>query len=47
MALKIPEDMKWEAQDISCAVQSIVEEEDKQETEEIISIVDAVSFLAR
>ena len=41
---KIPEDLKQEAQDISCAVQSLVEEEDK---EEIASIVDAVSIFGK
>ena len=44
---KIPEDLKQEAQNISCVVQSLVEEEDKQEIEEIVSIVDAVSILAK
>ena len=33
---KIPKDLKQEAQDISCVVQSLVEEEDK---EEIVSTV--------
>ena len=32
---KIPEVLKQEAQDISCVVQSIVEEEDKQYEEEL------------
>ena len=36
---KIPKDLKQEAQDISCVVQSIVEEEDK---EEIVSMLNAV-----
>ena len=40
---KIPEVLKQEAQQISCAVQSIAEEEDKQEIEEKVSEVDAVS----
>ena len=43
---KIPEVLKQEAQDISCAVQSIVEEEDKEyeeELKEIVSKVNAVS----
>ena len=44
---KIPEDLKQEAQDISCAVQSMVEEEDKQEIEEIVSIEDAVSIFGK
>ena len=39
---KIPEVLKQEAQEISCAVQSIVEEEYKQEIDEIVSEVDAV-----
>ena len=38
---KIPKDLKQEAQNISCAVQSIVEEEDK---EEIVSSLNAVSI---
>ena len=41
---KIPEDLKEEAQDISCAVLSLVEEEDK---EEIVSSVDAVSVFGK
>ena len=47
---KIPEVLKQEAQDISCAVQSIVEEEDKQNEEElkqIVSEVNAVSVLGK
>ena len=47
---KIPEVLKQEAQDISCAVQSIVEEEDKQYKEklkEIISKVNAVSVFGK
>ena len=45
---KIPEVLKQEAQQISCAVQSTVEEEYKKEIEEIVSEVDAVSvFLAK
>ena len=41
---KIPEDLKQEAQDISCVVQSLVEEEDK---EEIVSIVNAISIFGK
>ena len=41
---KIPEDLKQEVQEISCAVQSIVEEEEKQE---IVSIVNAVSIFGK
>ena len=44
---KIPEVLKQEAQEISCAVQSIVEEEHKQEIEEIVSEVDAVSIFGK
>ena len=47
---KIPEVLKQEAQDISCAVQSIVEEEDKQneeELKEIVSKVNAVSIFGK
>ena len=44
---KIPEVLKQEAQDISCAVQSIVEEEYKQEIEEIVSEIDAVSVFGK
>ena len=44
---KIPEDLKQEAQGISCVVQSLVEEEDKQEIEETVSIVDAVSIFGK
>ena len=41
---KIPEYLKQEAQDISCVVESLVEEEDK---EEIVNIVDAVSVFGK
>ena len=44
---KIPEVLKQEAQDISCAVQTIVEEEDKlyeEELKEVVSKVNAVSI---
>ena len=41
---KIPEVLKQEAQQISCAVQSIVEEEFKQEINEIVSEVDDASI---
>ena len=41
---KIPKDLKQKAQDISCVVQSIVEEEDK---EEILSMVNAVSIFGK
>ena len=41
---KIPEVLKQEAQEISCMVQSIVEEEDKQEIDKIVSKIDAVSI---
>ena len=44
---KIPEDLKQEVQEISCAVQSIVEEEDKQEIDKIVSMVDAVSIFGK
>ena len=44
---KIPEDLKQEAQEISCAVQSIVEEEDNQEIDKIVSVVDAVSVFGK
>ena len=47
---KIPEVLKQQAQDISCAVQSIVEEEDKQneeELKEIVSEVNAVSVFGK
>ena len=47
---KIPEVLKQEAQDMSCAVESIVEEEDKQyeeELKEIISKVNAVSIFGK
>ena len=43
----IPEDLKQEAQGISCVVQSIVEEEDKQEIVNIVSIVDVVSIFGK
>ena len=47
---KIPEVLKQEAQDISCAVQSIVEEKDKQyeeELKEIVSELNAVSIFGK
>ena len=44
---KIPEVLKQEAQEISCVVQPIVEEEYKQEINEIISEVDAVSIFGK
>ena len=44
---KIPEVMKQEAQEISCAVQSIVEKVHKQEIDEIVSKVDAVSIFGK
>ena len=44
---KIPEALKQEAQENSCAVQSIVEEEYKQEIDEIVSEVDAVSVFGK
>ena len=47
---KIPEVLKQEAQDISCVVQSIVEEEDKQyeeELKEIVSKLNAVSIFGK
>ena len=44
---KIPEDLKQEAQEISCVVQSIVEEEDNQEIDEIVSEVDAVCIFGK
>ena len=47
---KIPEVLKQEAQDISCVVQSIVEEEYKQyeeELREIVSEVNAVSIFGK
>ena len=43
---KIPEDPKQEAQEISCAVQSIAEE-DKKEIDKIVSIVDAASIFGK
>ena len=39
--------MKQETQEISCAVQAIVEKEDKQEIDEIVSEVDAVSVFGK
>ena len=47
---KIPEVLKQEAQDICCALQSIVEEEDKlyeEELKEIVSEVNAVSVFGK
>ena len=44
---KIPEVLKQEVQEISCAVQSIVEEEYKQEINGIVSEVDAVSIFGK
>ena len=47
---KIPEVLKQEAQDISCAVQSIIEEEQEQyeeEIKEIVSEVNAVSVFGK
>ena len=44
---KIPEDLKQEVKEIICAVQSMVEEEDKQEIDKIVSIVDAVSIFGK
>ena len=44
---KIPEVLKQEAQEISCVVQSIVEEEYNQEIDEIVSEVDAVSVFGK
>ena len=47
---KIPEVLKQQAQDISCVVQSIVEEEDRQyeeELKEIVSEVNAVSIFGK
>ena len=44
---KIPEVLKQEAQDISCAVQSIVEEKYEQYEEEIVSKVNAVSVFGK
>ena len=44
---KIPEVLKQEAQDISCAVQTIVEKEDKlyeEELKEVVSKINAVSI---
>ena len=41
---KIPEGFKWKALDISCAVQSVVDEEDYNE---IVSTLHAVSFLKK
>ena len=42
ISMKIPEDLKQEAQNISCAVQLIIEEEDKNE---IVSTLNAVPIL--
>ena len=39
MVQKIPEDLKQEVQEISCVVQSIVEEEDNQEIDKKVSMV--------
>ena len=44
---KIPKVLKQEAQEISCAAQSIVEEEYKQEINGIVSEVDAVSIFGK
>ena len=44
---KIPEVLKQEAQQISCVVQSIVEEEYKQEINETVSGIDAVSVFGK
>ena len=44
---KIPEVLKEEAQEISCVVQSIVEEEYKHEINQIVSEVDAVSVFGK
>ena len=44
---EIPEVLKQEAQEISSVVQSIVEEEDKQEIDKIVSEVDAVSVCGK
>ena len=44
---RIPKELKQEVQETSCAVQSIVEEEDKQEKDKIVSIVDAVSVFGK
>ena len=41
---KIPEDLRQQVQDISCMVQLIVEEEDK---EEIVSTVNAVAIFGK
>ena len=43
---KIPEVLKQQAQDISCAVQSIVDEEDKQNEEELKEIVSKVNVVS-
>ena len=45
--LKIPENLKQEAKEISCVVQLIVEEEDKQEIDKIVSEIDAVSVFGK
>ena len=47
MAQKSLRSLKEEAQQISCAVQSIVEEEYKQEINEIVSGIDAVSIFGK
>ena len=44
---KIAEVLKQEAQEISCVVQSIVEEEYKQEIDVIVSEVDAASIFGK
>ena len=44
---KIPEVLKQESQQISCVVQSIVEEEYKQEINEIVSEGDAISIFGK
>ena len=44
---KIPEVLKQEIQEISYSVQSVVEEEYKQEKDEIVSEVDAVSIFGK
>ena len=47
IAQKIPEGLKQEAQEISGVVQLIVEEEDKQEIDKIVSQVYAVSIFGK
>ena len=47
MAQKIPEVLKQEAQEISCVGQPIVEEEYKQEIDDIVSEVDANSIFGK